>query len=136
MYVGFNGTFITLAIVGMMGMSRRYATYPPSFQIANDFATAFAYFLGLSILPFLVNVVVSWRWGKRPAQNPWLAHSLEWLTPTPVPLDNFEEIPLVVADPYQYGVVPGVAAGAEVTPMALLKPSKQATAGRATTAGR
>jgi cytochrome c oxidase subunit 1 len=135
MFLGFNGTFITLAIVGLMGMPRRYSTYPPPLQITNDIATGFAYLLGLSILPFLINVAVSWRWGMRSVENPWQSRSLEWLTPTPVPAENFEEIPLVVAGPYQYGVHPGIATGAEVKPMAVLKPSTQSSAVSAPTAG-
>jgi cytochrome c oxidase subunit 1 len=126
MFIGFNGTFLTLAIVGMQGMSRRYATYEPSLQTTNDIATAFAYILGLSILPFLVNLVVSWQWGEKVVENPWDARSLEWLTETPVPPENFEEIPLVVAGPYRYGVP-------NPEPMAVLKPSEQA--GGAVTAG-
>jgi cytochrome c oxidase subunit 1 len=116
-FIGFNGTFITLAIVGMMGMSRRYATYEPYLQTTNVIATIFAYFLGLSILPFLYNVVTSWQWGAKSVENPWEARSLEWLTPTPVPVDNFEEVPLVVAGPYQYGTP-------NPKPMAVLHPSK------------
>jgi cytochrome c oxidase subunit 1 len=118
MWIGFNGTFITLAIVGMLGMSRRYASYEPSLQTANDVATIFAYLLGASIVPFLINVVVSWRWGEKAAANPWNARSLEWMTATPVPVDNFEEIPLVVAGPHTYGMA---------EPMAILKPSEQTT---------
>jgi cytochrome c oxidase subunit 1 len=135
-FIGFNGTFIALAVAGLEGMSRRYTTYEPSLQTTNDIATAFSYILGLSVLPFLVNVAVSWRWGEKAVENPWQSRSLEWLTPTPPPVDNFDEIPLVVAGPYQYGVAPGVLAGAEVKPMAILKPSEQAAAGSAAPGGR
>lgn len=125
MFIGFNGTFLTLAIVGMLGMSRRYATYEPNLQTVNVIATLFAYLLGLSILPFLINLVASWLWGEQAEANPWSSRSLEWLTPTPVPPENFEEIPLIVAGPYQYGV-------AEYRPMAVLKPSEEAAGGAAT----
>ncbi|GAC1442784.1 MAG: cytochrome c oxidase subunit I [Chloroflexota bacterium] len=125
MYVGFNGTFITLAIVGMMGMSRRYVTYEPYLQNTNRIATAFAFLLGASIIPFLINLVVSWQWGAKAVENPWQSRSLEWATPTPVPVENFEEVPLVVAGPYQYGM-------ANPPPMAILHPSEGATGGVAT----
>src|SRR5579872_7348290 len=119
MFIGFNGTFITLAIVGMLGMSRRYVTYEPSLQTVNDIATAFAYILGASIIPFLINFVYCWKYGRRAEElNPWKSLSMEWLTPTPVPTDNFEEIPLVVAGPYRYGE-PGL------RPMAVMNPSEQ-----------
>ncbi|HEX8918456.1 MAG TPA: cbb3-type cytochrome c oxidase subunit I [Chloroflexota bacterium] len=129
MFIGFNGTFLTLAIVGMAGMSRRYATYEPSLQTLNVIATLFAFLLGLSIIPFLINLVVSWQWGERAAENPWFSRSMEWLTVTPVPPDNFEEIPLVVAGPYQYGM-----GQRQVGPMAIVKPSESASGG-AVTAG-
>jgi cytochrome c oxidase subunit 1 len=127
MWIGFNGTFITLAIVGMLGMSRRYATYEPSLQTVNQIATGLAYLLGVSIIPFIVNLVYSWGWGEKAVENPWGSRSLEWLTATPPPAENFEEIPLVVGGPYQYGVP-------NPQPMALLKPS-ESRAGGAATAG-
>jgi cytochrome c oxidase subunit 1 len=123
-WIGFNGTFLTLAVVGLLGMSRRYATYEPDLRTVNDVATAFAYLLGASILPFLLNLGYSWLYGRKAEENPWRSRSLEWLTPTPVPVENFEEIPLVVAGPYQYGVP-------DPQPMAVLKPSEQ-SAGAAT----
>lgn len=124
MFVGFNGTFITLAIAGMLGMSRRYSTYEPLLQGPNVLASIFAFLLGASIIPFLINLVYSWQWGELAVANPWDSRSLEWQTACPVPPDNFEEIPLVVAGPYQYGVP-------NPQPMAILKPSEQ-TAGAAT----
>lgn len=127
MFIGFNGTFITLTIVGMMGMSRRYATYEPFMQVTNQVATGFAYLLGASILPFLVNLVVSWQWGEKAEGNEWSSRSMEWMTATPVPADNFEEIPLVVAGPYQYGM--------SARPMAILNPSEHATTGGVVPAG-
>jgi cytochrome c oxidase subunit 1 len=36
--------------------------------------------------------------------NPWNAKSIEWTLPTPVPLHDFDEIPVFDADPYPYGV--------------------------------
>jgi cytochrome c oxidase subunit 1 len=51
-------------------------------------------------------------------ENPWEARTLEWLVPTPVPTDNFEEVPLVVSGPYDYGL-------AQSSPMAILNPSRQ-----------
>ncbi|MGH2447751.1 MAG: cbb3-type cytochrome c oxidase subunit I, partial [Chloroflexota bacterium] len=121
MFLGFNGTFITLAIVGMQGMPRRVPFYFPPLQITNDIATYFAYLLGASFFPFLVNLVWTWVWGEKAEENPYQSRSLEWLLPTPVPPENFEETPLIVAGPYQYGLP-------EARPMAVLKPS-ESTAG-------
>ncbi|MGI8825435.1 MAG: cytochrome c oxidase subunit I [Chloroflexota bacterium] len=125
MWIGFNGTFITLMIVGMQGMSRRFATYFPYLQTTNVIATLFAYLLGASMLPFLLNLVYAWQWGEKAEENPWRSRSLEWMTATPVPLENFEEVPLVVGGPYRYGP-----SGAR--PMAILRPSEEAAGGAAT----
>ena len=40
-------------------------------------------------------------------ENPWQSRGLEWTTPSPPPLDNFAEIPVVVSGPYEYGTGAG-----------------------------
>ena len=40
---------------------------------------------------------------RQAVANPWGAKSLEWMVPTPVPLENFEEVPVVASGPYNYG---------------------------------
>src|SRR5579884_509070 len=117
MFIGFNGTFLTLAIVGIAGMSRRYATYEPYLHTTNFIASVFAYLLGISIIPFLWNFIYSWGWGEKAEENPYQSRSLEWQVPTPIPVDNFEEIPLVLSGPYEYW---------SNQPMAILKPSESA----------
>ena len=117
-WIGFNGTFITLTVVGFLGMPRRVVTYLPSLQTTNQIATGFAFLLGFSIFPFLFNLVYSWGWGRIAEANPWKARTMEWLVPTPIPLQNFEEVPLIVAGPYDYGVRNAPA-------MAILNPSAQ-----------
>ena len=118
-WIGFNGTFITLTVVGFLGMPRRVVTYLPSLELGNQIATVFAIVLGISIFPFLFNLVYSWGWGRIAEANPWQSRSLEWQLATPVPYDNFDEVPLIVAGPYDYGVK-------NAPPMAILKPSEQA----------
>ena len=56
------------------------------------------------MLVFLVNVVYSLIFVRLPAEaNPWRSKSLEWQTATPVPVNNFEQIPVIDSDPYDYG---------------------------------
>lgn len=119
MFLGFNGTFITLTVVGLLGMPRRVPYYPPYLHTTNFIASVFAFVLGASIFPFLANIVYSVVWAPRVKDNPWESRSLEWMTATPPPVENFEEIPMVVAGPYSYGVTPS-------TPMAILNPSQAA----------
>ena len=35
--------------------------------------------------------------------NPWASLSLEWQLPSPVPVHNFDRIPVITSDPYGYG---------------------------------
>jgi cytochrome c oxidase subunit 1 len=66
--------------------------------------------LGFSMLIFLANTVWSMIVARRPAlANPWRSKSLEWQLPTPVPVNNFGQIPVIDADPYDYGVPIGTA---------------------------
>jgi cytochrome c oxidase subunit 1 len=56
------------------------------------------------MLIFLANLVWSLALARRPAvSNPWQSRGLEWQVPTPVPLENFDEVPTILAGPYEYG---------------------------------
>jgi cytochrome c oxidase subunit 1 len=104
MFVFFNLTFFPLFIVGFLGMPRRVFEYAANLQSLNDLATVSAYLLASSFLFFVANFVWSvWIEPKRAPANPWDSLGLEWQTPTPVPPYNFEHIPVVLNDPYNYG---------------------------------
>jgi cytochrome c oxidase subunit 1 len=65
------------------------------------------------MLIFLFNTVYSLIFVRRPAEsNPWGSKSIEWQIPTPVPVNNFEQIPTFDSDPYDYGTQPSIG-GAE-----------------------
>jgi cytochrome c oxidase subunit 1 len=57
----------------------------------------------MSTLPFIFNMIVSWMQGEKAPDNPWRAIGLEWLVSSPPPVENFEEIPIVISEPYGYG---------------------------------
>jgi cytochrome c oxidase subunit 1 len=104
MFVFFNSTFAPLFALGFMGMPRRTVTYQPSFQFLNDWASVSAFLLGLSMLLFLFNLVWSLAFKKVPAEaNPWGSRSIEFQLPSPVPVHNFDRIPVFTSDPYGYG---------------------------------
>ena len=64
-----------------------------------------AFVIGLSMLVFLVNVVWSMVFKRELAEaNPWHSKSAEWQLPTPVPVHDFDRIPVFGPDPYPYGV--------------------------------
>jgi cytochrome c oxidase subunit 1 len=119
MFVFFNLTFFPLFAAGFLDMPRRVSTYAPHLQSLNDFVSASAYLLGLSMLVFIANLVWSLVFRRIPAaENPWASRGLEWQVPTPVPVDNFERIPVITSGPYEYGV-PGAPAVADFTPAAM-----------------
>jgi cytochrome c oxidase subunit I len=101
-FVGFNLTFFPQFILGYLGMPRRYAFYPPEFQVLNVLSTAGASILGVGYLIPLVYLIWSMRYGKPAGPNPWHAKGLEWQTASPPPTDNFTEPP-VVEEAYAYG---------------------------------
>jgi cytochrome c oxidase subunit 1 len=103
MFLGSNLTFFPMHILGLQGMVRRVASYAPDYQGWNIVASLGAFLLGVSILPFLGNVIVSWNHGPKAGYNPWHATGLEWSIPSPVPTENFATIPTVLQPPYNYG---------------------------------
>ena len=116
MFVFFNLTFAPLFAAGMLGMPRRVSVYAPRLQGINAFVSISAFFLGLSMLVFLVNLVYSMVIAREPAvANPWQSRGLEFQLPTPVPVTNFETTPVIQSDPYDYGVPDAV-------PVASFKP--------------
>jgi cytochrome c oxidase subunit 1 len=103
-FVGFNVTFFPMHWLGLRGMPRRVSDYAPEFANWNMAISIASFTLGASTLVFLYNLIVSWRAGAPAPANPWRALTLEWQVSSPPPIFNFDEIPQVVAGPYEYGV--------------------------------
>ena len=101
-FVGFNLTFFPQFMLGYLGMPRRYAVYPDEFQVLNVMSSAGASILGIGYLIPLIYLVWSMRYGPAAGPNPWGARGLEWEVPSPPPTENFEEIPLVTEEAYNY----------------------------------
>ncbi len=102
-FIGFNLTFLPQHWLGLAGMPRRVFTYAPEFQPANFVSSLGAFLLGIAVLPFLANALISLRRGRVAGPNPWRALTLEWTVSSPPPLHNFPEPPVWQGDPYGYG---------------------------------
>jgi cytochrome c oxidase subunit I len=65
-FIGFHLTFLVQHWLGAQGMPRRYADYQASdnFTLLNSISTIGAYLLGASVLPFIYNVMRSYRSGR------------------------------------------------------------------------
>nr|WP_051116612.1 cytochrome c oxidase subunit I [Amycolatopsis nigrescens] len=98
-FIGFHGTFLVQHWLGNEGMPRRYSDYLPGdgFTVLNTISTVGAFLLGLSMLPFIWNVLRSYRYGEMvTVDDPWgHGNSLEWATSCPPPRHNFTELPRV-----------------------------------------
>jgi len=101
--IGFNVTFLGMFAVGLAGQPRRVVHYDNMFAVGNLVSTIGAYVIGVGMLVLLYALVSSWRHGPIAPANPWGAKTLEWTVPNPIPLENFEVLPVVISDPYGYG---------------------------------
>ncbi|MFN8175297.1 MAG: cbb3-type cytochrome c oxidase subunit I [Solirubrobacteraceae bacterium] len=109
-FIFFNLTFAPMHVIGIEGMPRRVSDYAQEFAGWNLAISIASFFLGLSTLVFLYNMVSSWRLGPRATANPYRALTLEWQVSSPPPIFNFDAAPTVVGGPYEYGV-PGAVHG-------------------------
>jgi cytochrome c oxidase subunit I len=94
-FIGFNLTFFSMHILGLLGMPRRIQDYAPlkDWIGLNQLQTAGALLIALSTAPFLANVVMTLRRKDRDPEDPWEGNTLEWYTSSPPPAHNFDSLP-------------------------------------------
>jgi cytochrome c oxidase subunit 1 len=99
LFVGFHTTFLVQHWLGAEGMARRYADYKASegFTTLNTISSIGAFLLGMSTLPFILNVIMTHRKPLVPLpDDPWgYGRSLEWATSCPPPRHNFSSMPRI-----------------------------------------
>jgi cytochrome c oxidase subunit 1 len=103
-FLAVNATFFPMHLIGIQGMPRRVATYEDQFANWNLFISISSFVLGASFMIFVYNMIVSWKSGPIAPANPWGGRTIEWLVDSPPPVFNFDEVPQVVGNPYEYGV--------------------------------
>ena len=106
-FIGFNGTFFPMHLLGVAGMPRRYADpylhpYLEHLLPMNQFMTISALIMGFAQILLFANFIYSMKFGKVCGRNPWGANGLEWIAPSPPPHGNFETVPVVYRGPYEY----------------------------------
>jgi cytochrome c oxidase subunit 1 len=95
MIIGFNLTFFPMHLLGLDGMPRRIATYSSAndWDLLNSIATVGAFLIAVSMIPFIVNCVMTFMKPKDQPNDPWEGNTLEWATASPPPVHNFDELP-------------------------------------------
>src|SRR6266511_1194136 len=95
--VGFNLTFFPKHMLGLQGMPRRNADYAPDRgrNTMNLLSTIGAFVIGLSMLIFAVNVILTLRKPRTAPADPWSGNTLEWATTSPPPPHNFDRLPVI-----------------------------------------
>ncbi|MDE1178747.1 MAG: cbb3-type cytochrome c oxidase subunit I [Edaphobacter sp.] len=101
-FIGFFFTFGPQFILGYLGMPRRYAMYPPEWQVLNVMSTAGASIMGLGYLLTILYLTWSIYFGEKAEANPWNAFGLEWQTNSPPITENFVQVPIVTHEAYDY----------------------------------
>jgi cytochrome c oxidase subunit 1 len=101
--LAFNLTFLPQFILGLHGMSRRYAEYKftPELQYLHVMSSIGAFIQFTSFFLIAAYLLHSMFYGKKAPANPWGGSTLEWSCASPPPHDNFSEAPSVGA-PYDH----------------------------------
>jgi cytochrome c oxidase subunit 1 len=119
-FVFMNLVFMPMFAQGIKGMLRRMADGGANYSAArvpgaidalpgtvmelNTWILWAAVALGISQIPFIVNIFWSIGHGEKVGDNPWHSTTLEWQTPTPPPHGNFVVPPRIYRGPYEYSV--------------------------------
>jgi cytochrome c oxidase subunit 1 len=95
--VGMNLAFFPMHILGLLGMPRRYYTYPGDlgWNEMNLLSTIGAFLIAIGVMVFIWNFITTLRNGEKCGSDPWDAFTLEWDTASPPKPYNFLELPIV-----------------------------------------
>lgn len=101
-FIGFNMLYFPKFILGYLGMPRRYYDYLPEFEALQKISTFGSWILVPTlffIVGYLVHALIK---GKKAGPNPWGGVTLEWHIQSPPTVENFDVIPTVTHEPYDF----------------------------------
>lgn len=101
-FIAFNTLYFPKFIMGYQGMPRRYYDFLPEFTGLQMVSTVGSWLMAIAMILIIGNLVVSLFSGKKSGPNPWDGVTLEWHIPSPPPLENFEDIPEITHEPYDF----------------------------------
>jgi cytochrome c oxidase subunit 1 len=117
--IGVYAIFIPMHVMGLVGLPRRYSQFyevidgklewiyhfnKPTHGLIH-FVTWAAIITVAAQFLFIFNFFWSLWKGEKASDNPWEATTLEWITATPPPHDNFGgRMPVVYRGSYEFGV--------------------------------
>jgi len=101
-FVGFNVLYFSMFVIGYQGMPRRYFDPPPQYHSGEVISTIGSWLLAAGLVIIFTNLIRSAFRGEPAPANPWGGKTLEWTVPSPPPVENFPELPLVTDGPYAY----------------------------------
>jgi cytochrome c oxidase subunit 1 len=111
-FIGFNVTFFSQLVLGSQGMPRRYHDYVAKYADLHALSTYGSYILAVGLFIVLGYAIHSLIAGKKAAQNPWGAATLEWTNVAAIPdPHNFAHTPLVTRGPYDFHLADEVFGG-------------------------
>ena len=101
-FIGFNLLYFPMLYLGMTGMPRRYYDYLEQYTVPNVISTTGSWVMFVGLIIIIVNLLRPKKIEGMDKDNPWGGKTLEWQVPSPPPLLNFDEIPVVDKEPYDF----------------------------------
>jgi cytochrome c oxidase subunit 1 len=101
-FTGYMTLYTTMFFLGMKGMPRRYYDYDEVFHTGNIFSSLGAMVMIFGLAVIIINLFASLKRGIKAPADPWGGKTLEWTIPSPPPVENFDEIPIITKGPYDY----------------------------------